>query len=147
MTLGSGGASLSVWLSVAVASTVGNQADPEGCQQFGTSWLLRPSLSDARPWLAFHPRGLVSLPSWLPVPSSSSCFRGRGRAGDVCSTHPSLSWKDVVLELRKAEDQHCSDTVILGRVVKAPAPLVWIPLTCLGVAQGMGGVGALSPQV
>lgn len=119
----------------------GDQAGPEGCQQFGTSWLLRPSLGDARPWLALHPGGLVSLPPWLPVPSSSSCFRGGGQAGDVCSTHPGLSRKDVVLELRKAEDQHGSDTVILGRVVKLPPLWCGSPLPAWGWLRERVGWG------
>lgn len=39
---------------------------------------------------------------------------------NVCSIHPSLSWKTVVWELKEVENQHCSDVAIPGRMVTPP---------------------------
>lgn len=60
---------------------------------------------------------------------------------NVCSIHPSLSWKTVVWELKEVENQHCSGVAIPGRMVTPPGGF---PSPACGRVEGV--FSALSSQ-
>lgn len=103
--------------------------------------VVRPSPSDARPWLAvgvgvlsLFLLGFLYLTKHL-LPWERTCLR----------IHPSLSWKDVVLELRKAKSQQCCDRAIPGRVVTPASRRVESP--CLPACRWSVQSFSLSSQV
>ena len=95
---------------------------------------MGPSLSDVRPWLAFHPRGASSLPPCLSVPGGGdrTCLQTliqfvleRWSFGIEESRGPLLFW---------------------GESWKLLPPWCGSPLPAHRAAQGVGGMGAQSPH-